>query len=481
MSQINQNNIPDPSRTPRGELRAILVLSLPTVVITASRTVVGFTDMAMVSRLGTEAAAALMPANLTLFCLIGLGMGIMSAVNTFASQSLGRDRPQDGARYMVQSQIVSLGFALVALPLIAAVPTIVSWFGHDEGVRLLEQSYAQIGLLSVGPSVAAVGVSYYFVGIHRPRVSMWASLLEVAVNLVGNYVFIFGKFGLPALGVAGCAWSTVLASSVRLVLLLICFASPYYRREFRTGGAWHLDLKRLRALLRVGWPIGASFGAELVSWSVFTVYLVGRFGTVHLAANNFVFQYLHVSFMPAIGIGMAVSALVGKAIGQRDIPLAVHRTWLGVALCVGWMGLCGLGFLVFRFPLMRLWTSDPEVIQLGAQLMICCAIFQVFDGLGIACMSALRGAGDNLVPGIYNVLFCWIVMVLGGWLVGELAPQWTSIGPWVMSSAFIILFSITLWVRFLRGSWKKIDLFAPETAEDSEPPIDPLIHVAETG
>jgi MATE family multidrug resistance protein len=434
-------------------------MSIPTVVITTSRTVVGFTDLAMVSRLGTEAAAALLPANLAIFVLIGLGMGGASAVNTFASQSLGRGRPTDGALYAVQSILISLVFGLAALPLIPFVPGVIAWFGHAPEVLRLETEYASIGLLSVAPSVGAVALGYYFIGIHQPRISMYASLFEVVANFAGNYVLIFGKFGFPELGVAGCAWSTVLASSSRIGLMLLWFWTARFRREFGTGRALRIDMPKMVGLVRVGWPVGVSFALEIVCWTVFTNVLVGRFGTVHLAANNFVFQYLHISFMPAVGIGMALSAVVGKAVGQGDYRLAAHRSHLGTALCVGWMGTCGTAFLVFREPLMSLWTDDAEVISLGMKLMICCAIFQVFDGLGIASTSALRGAGDTFRPGLYNALYSWVVMILGGWLVTRLAPQWTSVGPWVMASAFIILVALTLWIRFLRGSWKKIDLF----------------------
>ncbi|UCG34040.1 MAG: MATE family efflux transporter, partial [Phycisphaerales bacterium] len=347
------------------ELRLLLTMSVPTVVITASRTVVSFTDMFMVSRLGTEAAAALMPANLGVFCLIALGMGTMTAVNTYSSQCLGRGRPEDAARYAMQALLAALSFGVLAIPLIPLVPGFARTFGHAPEVLKLEMEYMGIALLSVGPSIGAVGVAYYFVGLHRPRISMYASLWEVLANLVGNYALIYGHFGFPAMGVAGCAWSTLFASSSRLAFLLIWFWSAPYRREFKTGEALRVELSKMAGLLRVGLPVGASFSIELISWTVFINYLVGRFGTAHLAANNFVFQYLHISFMPAVGIGMSLSAVIGKAIGQRDYPLAVRRYYLGTALCVGWMGLCGAAFLIWREPLIGFWTDDPEVIAVG--------------------------------------------------------------------------------------------------------------------
>ena len=112
------------------ELRALLTMSVPTVVITASRTVVSFTDMFMVSRLGTDAAAALMPANLGVFCLIALGMGTMTAVNTYSAQCLGRGRAEDAARYAVQALLAALSFGVLAVPLIPLVPGLVRSFGE---------------------------------------------------------------------------------------------------------------------------------------------------------------------------------------------------------------------------------------------------------------------------------------------------------------------------------------------------------------
>lgn len=452
----------------------LLWLSLPVVIITLSRTVMSFVDFVMVSQLGTAAQAAIMPANLVMFCLIAVGMGTMTAVTTFASQALGRGRPPEAAAYCWQALWFSLAAGLLTLPIWWICPAIVALWDHEPDVAALEVIYARIILLSVGPSTAAAGLAYFFIGIQRPWVATWAAVLANLVNLIADYALIFGHFGLPAMGIAGAAWATVIGVCVRLAVQMAWFVRPAVARTFAVLRTWRPDARRLGNLLGIGMPTGMTFLLELAAWTVFTNWLVARFGTPHLAASNIIFQYLHISFMPAVGVGIALCSVTGKAIGQRRFDLVYRHTYRATALCVGWMGLCGLAFWLFRYPLMDLLSDEPAVIAIGARLMLCAAVFQVADGVGIAATNALRGAGDTLWPSVYFTFYAWVIMIGGGFAVAAAVPQWQSLGPWVMSAAYIILLGVHLWVRFIRGSWRRIDIFgeAGAPAERTGPAAD---------
>ncbi len=144
-----------------------------------------------------------------------------------------------------------------------------------------------------------------------------------------------------------------------------------------------------------GLPAGVQFTIDIVAFTIFTLLLVGRFGTAQLAAHNLVFKFLEISFMPTVGLGTAVTAAVGKAIGQGRPDLARTIVRWATLFAILYMGTIGLGYVVFNHRLPGLLSDDPEVIRWAGRLLWLCAVFQVFDGLGIVQVYALRGAGTT--------------------------------------------------------------------------------------
>jgi MATE family multidrug resistance protein len=208
---------------------------------------------------------------------------------------------------------------------------------------------------------------------------------------------------------------------------------------------------------------------DVVAWAIFLSWLVGRFGTVHIGASQFVWQYLHVSFMPAVGVSIAITAVVGRAIGEGRLDLAARRMRVGLICCCGYMGTMGLIFLTLGRPLVSLFTHDPAVIHVGGHMMICAGIYQVFDGMCIAYNGGLRGAGDNRWPAIVMAVLCWSLVVGAGWLAVRFWPQGQSLGPWITSTVYIIALAIALAYRWHTGRWRQMDLFT--RSQPLQPPV----------
>src|SRR5439155_8400853 len=160
------------------------------------------------------------------------------------------------------------------------------------------------------------------------------------------------------------------------------------------------------------------------------------FGTKGMAANNYVFRYMAVSFMPAFGISTAVTALVGRYIGRGMPDVAVHRAHLGFAVAVTYMLGCAGLFVVARHQLIGLFSGDAEVLKLGATLLIFAAIYQLFDAMYIVYYGGLRGAGDTFVPAVATATLCWSITVLGGYLVARFARDLGPKGPWIVATAY---------------------------------------------
>ena len=297
-------------------------------------------------------------------------------------------------------------------------------------------------------------------------------------------MLIFGRDGLPSLGlpgvpgvepmgVTGAAVATVIGTAAETAIPMAVFLGRRIDAEFGIRRAWRPDLDAIRDLVRLGMPAALQSGSELVTWAIFMTVLVGKFGDVALSAGWSTLRYVHVSFMPAYGFGIAITSLVGKHIGAGRHDLAADRARVGLLMTVGYMAACGLLILAFREPMLSVFARGPntppevadEVIAIGKTLMVAAALFQVFDAAGIVFASALRGAGDTFWPGVLTVVLSWALIVGGGWALVEFAPGLGPLGPWIGASAYIVALGVLLGVRWQRGAWRSIQVLETPAEE----------------
>jgi MATE family multidrug resistance protein len=347
------------------------------------------------------------------------------------------------------------------------LPRLVSLVGHDPAVQALELRYCSVAIWSIGPTIAAGALSGFFNGVHHPRVTMWAAIEGIVVNMVVSFCLIFGKLGLPAMGIAGAAAGTVVATSYRCVRLTVIMCLPKFDRRFGARSTWRPDRVKMLNVLRVGLPQGGQWFSDVVVWMLFVNVLIGRlFGTQHLIATNVAWQYLRISFLPTIGVGMALTALVGKAVGRRDPQRAIRETRMTLYIVGAYMLAMSLVFLVGRRELIAFFNPSPEVVAIGAAVMICAAVFHVFDAMGIIYTSALRGAGDTLWPSLMWVISHWVILVGGGFVMATVFPSAGSLGPWIAATVLLIIGGLLLRWRWRVGRWMKIDIFKDAAAAD---------------
>jgi MATE family multidrug resistance protein len=462
------------------------------VVTTMSRTVMQFVDTLWLSRLGEGHAAAAGVGGMLCFSVIGFALGVTTVVNTFASQSLGRKEYDKCSAYAWQGVWLAIMLGAGAAVLWPAIPAVVRFFGHESELQVMERQFMQISLLSVAPSATAMALASFFNGVHRPKVAMWSAIAANLFNVVADYVLIFGALGFPRLEVAGAALATVAATVFRVGFLLVALWWGSARLQFASRRTWRVQPSRIMDLVRIGWPIGLQWAADVSAWAMFLTWLVGSFGKIHIAASLFVFQYLHVSFMPAVGVGIAMSAAVGRAIGEGRLDLVERRFGVGLKLCCGYMAVCGVGFFLFGEWLVSWFSEKPEVLHLGRWMMVFAAVFQVFDGMCVSYNSGLKGAGDTRWPAVVSVSLCWLVVVGGGWMAVQLWPGAKSFGPWGASTTFIIILSMVFRYRWRSGAWRRINLFACErepavadvlaaTADELVPAVQPAISKTDGG
>lgn len=469
----------------RSAIAEVWAQAWPTVLTMMSYTVMQFADSLMVAEVGPMEVAAQGNGGVWQFTLVAFLFGIVTMVNTFVSQNVGAERPHEAAKY----GWAGLWFSLIAwitllIPFAFLLPTFFRMMGHEPRLVELESSYAQVLLFGGFIALTAKSMSNFFFGIGRPKVIAVAAIVGNVVNVILNFILIYGERGLPslglpgitgtpALGVTGAAIATVCGTAAECAIPLTIFLGSRMHARFGTRNDWGFRWAPINDLLQRGWPNALSFGNELICWAIFMSVLVGSFGTLHQTAGWVTLRYMHLSFMPAVGFAMAATSLVGRNIGAGNPDLAVQRARVAAVMALVYMTVCGLLMWWFRAELIGLFTrgenTHPDdavrIIAIGSTMMICAAVFQTFDAIGIVYSGSLRGAGDTTVPGIVTVVLSWTIIVGGGWLLATRVPQWESAGPWIASAVYIILLGVFMVWRFEGGRWRAIHLLDQKPME----------------
>jgi len=452
--------------------RFMLKVAGPMVVATVSYTLMQFVDRLMVAHYSKEALAAVLPAGMLGFVPSSFMLGVMTTVNTYVSQCFGRKVYRDCSHYCWQAVYLGLTYTcctfVVVWPL---APRIFALMSQPESIIPLEVTYLRIMLVGQFVVVFIWATNQFFMGVHRAEVTMITALISQVVNVAANYVLIFGKFGFPEMGIAGAAWGTVIGAAVNAFTRTFWFLGPTTHRQFRSRSTLRLDLGKIWDLLKVGSPAGFAFCVNTAFVGALLFTLIGRFGEDALAATSAVYSCMTVSFMPVVGMGIALTAVVGKSIGRGDKAAATQQTRRTLVVAVMYMGAVGAGFYLFRHGIIRIWGLNRAASALGAKLLICAAVFQIFDAVLITYTGALRGAGDTLWLGFITSIGAILILALGGGVIVVCFPQWGAIGPWVAYTLHIIFAGLANHWRFRSNHWHNIDLFRRQTGFVSEQEI----------
>lgn len=433
----------------------LLRLAGPTVAQMASYTLMQFVDTLMLSHVGKTEATAAANSGLLAFSIISFGIGVLWVVNTLVSQSFGRGECAACGRYLWQGIWFGLVISVALAPVLPAANRIFRTFGHEPELARDEAIYLQIVLGATVFKMVGTAFWQFLLATDRPVAVMTATVAGVAVNALAAWAMLFGHFGFHPMGVAGAAWGQNVGVFVETALLVLFAARRGYRQLYNLVD-WRVRWPQMRTLIAVGVPSGLQITADVLAWSLFSVWVMGQFGTDAMAANTFMMRYMVLSFMPAFGISTAITALVGRYIGRGEPDVAVQRADLGFALTAVYMVSCGVLFFLGRHVLMGLFTHDPEVLRTGATLLVFAAVYQFFDALYITYNGALRGAGDTLVPAVATGILCWGITVLGGYLIAILYPSLGPAGPWGAATFYGIVLGLFIYLRFRRGGWRAI-------------------------
>lgn len=441
-----------------GGWREVLVLAFPLILSTGSWAVQHFVDRMFLTWYSPEAIAAAMPAGILNFTLMSFFIGTASYVSTFVAQYHGAGMRHRIGPVLWQGIYFSMLGGVLVLCLIPLAAPVFDLVGHDEAVRRNEIVYFQVLCLGGFPVIASSALSGLFTGLGRPWPVMWVNVLATALNLVLDYVMIFGRWGFPEMGMQGAALATVLSGVLSFSVYVIMMVHPAYSGVYSTLSGWRPDRALFSRLVGYGMPSGVQFMLDMAGFAAF-VLIVGRLGTVSLAATNIAFNINTLAFMPMIGFGIAVSVLVGRYIGRGRPDLASRSTYSGFFMTMLYMGT--VAFLYVAVP--GIFTAPyaagsgealfPEIRRLTEVLLRFVALYSIFDTMNIIFASAIKGAGDTRFVMYIIVLMSGCVLVVPTWYL-VMVMDLGIMAAWFMATVYVILLGFVFYLRFLQGKWK---------------------------
>ena len=456
------------SGQPRLDYRAVASLAFPFMLNSAVQAVLNATDTWFIGRLSPAATSAIGAVYWPILVCVLLFGGVGLSVQTSVAQAFGARRYSRASR----ATWTALWASLFTIPVFVLLSLTGGWifapFHIPEETLRLALEYWYPRMLGGSLGIALWSLLGFFNGVGRPTVTLWVTVSVASANACLNQLFMF-NFGL---GIAGSGWATDAAQLLGVGATLALFLGKPTRKLYRSHLTTRLRARALLNQLKLGFPMGLLIAADILGFALFQLMQV-RLGIVDGASTQIVMMLTSFCYMPAVGIAMAGTTLVGQAIGSQ------HRDWafqVGngiILLAVIYMAAIGVLLAAAGPWVLPLFTNraSPDaaaVVARGCVLLWIAAGYQLFDGFNIGSSACLRGAGDVRLPAIMVIALSWLVFVPlahslsfapgSGWV--HWLPQFGlgAIGGWLAALVYVCCLGSMLFLRWRSGAWQRIAL-----------------------
>jgi len=432
--------------------RQLLTIALPIIGGMLSQNVLNLVDIGMVSTLGDTALAATGVGSFFNYLSVAIVLGLATGVQATSSRRFGEDLDEQAALPLNGGLLLAM---LVGIPLSLVLMVwagdILAFLNDDAEVVAQGTPYLQVRLLAL----TAVGMNFAFRGYwsaaHLTRLYFYTIVSMHAINILLNWVLIFGNLGAPALGVTGAGMATTISIFIGLLLHVI-FALRFARPAGFLRGLPQRDA--LRRLIDISLPNSIQqvfFSGGLVA----LIWILGRIGTAEVAAANVLLTLGLVLLLPAMGVGIACSSLVGRALGRKDAEDAQRWGWESAALILLVNTAIGLLLLLFARPILAIFLHDTETLQLALLPLMISAVIVGIDTAGLVLMNALLGAGASHRVMKISIVLQWLLFLPLAWLAGPVLGL-GLLGVWVVQAVYRLLQTLVLALNWRDDFWKDI-------------------------
>jgi MATE family multidrug resistance protein len=434
------------------QARALLRLAVPLILSNLAGFAIHMTDVVLMGWYDVTALAGMVLASSFYFIVFITGSGFAAAVMPLVAKAAQEGNATEVRRTMRMGLWLTGLYAAVALPALLLSGAIFDALGQEPEVADYAHRYLSIAGWMIAPALAIAVLRSFLSALEHTSVLLWVTVGIAVLNALVAYAFIFGQFGAPELGIEGAAWAALFTNTLGAVALFAyaLWKLPEYRLLQRL---WRPDWQAMGNVFRLGWPIGGQLLAE-VGLFAGSAMMVGWVGAVPLAAHGVSLQLASLAFMLHLGLSQAATVRAGQALGRGDRRGLRQAAMASVVLSAGAALLTSAAFLLWPEALLGLFVDPadparPEVLAVGASLLMLAAVFQLFDGLQVLAIGLLRGIQDTAVPFAIAALSYWgvglpLAYVLGFVLGGD------EIGVWLGLVISLVVASALLMVRFWR-------------------------------
>ena len=420
----------------RDELRSTLALAWPLILANLTQQLIQATDVLLLGRLGaTPLAAATLALNLTWTFSIFL-LGLITASSPMMATALGQRF--NAVRDVRRTFRAGLWLLVIVMPpyslLMWNAGGLMMTLGISAELAAQGQTFLRAYMWIVAPWLLFQLLRNFVAAVERPRIVLWLSIGGIFLNALVSWALIFGHFGLPALGLVGSGLgSTITWLIMCAALIAVISTDRRFRRFHLFGHWWRFDRQRTVAMLRLGWPIGATMGLEIGVFAL-AAYFMGWIGAPAVAAHAVALQLAALTFMVPLGLGQAATVRVGLALGRKDEAGIARAGW--TAWVLGLLFMATMALVMWGIPrqLITLFLEDAPanavVIGLAVSFLRVAAAFQLVDGAQVIGAGMLRGLHDTRWPLLFALVGYWVVgLGIGSWLA--FAADWKGVGIWI--------------------------------------------------
>jgi len=419
-------------------------------------TLVGFVDNIMVGQLGTAELAAVSLGNSFVFIAMALGIGFSTAITPLVAEADGENNIEKGKQAFNHGLFLCTLLGIILFLMILSIKPLMYHMDQPDEVVKFAMPYLNIVAVSLIPLIMFQAFKQFSDGLSQTKYAMWATILANVINVILNYVLIFGKFGFPELGIIGAAIGTLTSRVIMLVFLALILRSkdkfkPYVER-FRFSNIKNNILKKI---IDLGFPSALQMLFEVAIFTA-AIWLSGVLGKNPQAANQIALNLSSMTFMVAIGLGVAAMIRVGNQKGLKNFS-ELRRIAFSIFLLTILIDIVfALLFMIFHNELPKLYLDEHdlinqldnfEVIALAGKLLLVAAVFQISDGLQVVVLGALRGLQDVKIPTFITFIAYWIIGFPICYFLGK-EEVFGSVGIWVGLLAGLTSSAIMLYIRF---------------------------------
>ncbi len=428
-------------------------------------TLVSFVDNIMVGQLGTAELAAVSLGNSFLFIAMSLGIGFSTAITPLVAEADGEKNIEKGKQIFNHGLFLCTVLGIVLFVMILAVKPLMYHMDQSEEVVKYAMPYLNLVAFSLIPLIMFQAFKQFADGLSLTKYAMWATILANVINVILNYLLIFGKFGFPELGIVGAAIGTLISRIAMLIFMWFLLKSkdkfkPYIERF----SFYKIKKNILKKIIDLGFPSALQMLFEVAIFTA-AIWLSGALGKNPQASNQIALNLSSMTFMVAMGLGVAAMVRVGNQKGLKNFA-ELRRIAISIFLLTTLIEIIfALVFMIFNTDLPKLYLDEHdvinqvdnfEVIAIASKLLLVAAVFQISDGVQVVVLGALRGLQDVKIPTLITFVAYWIIGFPISYFLGR-EEVYGSVGIWVGLLAGLTASAIMLYIRFHYLTKKLID------------------------